>query len=136
MGASNDVKVIGVDIELSKEAKEIKNDRVILFEGSSTSDEVVSKIKNYTQGKKGIVILDSDHSETHVLNELSIYKDFVLKGCYLVVEDTNLNGNPVHPNFGPGLMRQLKSSYMKTKISGKITNCGKEIYFRFINMDG
>lgn len=115
MGASNEVKVIGVDIELSKEAKEIKNDRVILFEGSSTSDEVVSKIKNYTQGKKGIIILDSDHSETHVLNELSVYKDFALKGCYLVVEDTNLNGNPVHPNFGPGPYEAVKKFLLENK---------------------
>ena len=115
MGASNDVKVIGVDIELSKEAKEIKNDRVILFEGSSTSDEVVSKIKNYTQGKKGIIILDSDHSKTHVLNELSVYKDLVLKGCYLVVEDTNLNGNPVHPNFGPGPYEAVKKFLLENK---------------------
>lgn len=115
MGASNDVKVIGVDIELSEEAKEIKNDRVILFEGSSTNEEVVSKIKNYTTGKKGIVILDSDHSETHVLNELSIYKDFVLKGCYLVVEDTNLNGNPVHPNFGPGPYEAVKKFLHENK---------------------
>ena len=115
MGATNDVKVIGVDIELSKEAKEIKNDRVILFEGSSTSDEVVSKIKDYTQGKKGIVILDSDHSEAHVLKELSIYKDFVLKGCYLVVEDTNLNGNPVHPNFGSGPYEAVKKFLHENK---------------------
>ena len=115
MGASNDVKVIGVDIELSEEAKEIKNDRVILFEGSSTSDEVVSKIKDYTQGKKGIVILDSDHSETHVLKELSIYKDFVLKGCYLVVEDTNLNGNPVHPSFGAGPYEAVKKFLNENK---------------------
>ena len=115
MGTSNDVKVIGIDIELSKEAKEIKNDRVILFEGSSTSDEVVSKIKDYTQGKKGIIILDSDHSETHVSKELSIYKDFVQKGCYLVVEDTNLNGNPVHPNFGPGPYEAVKKFLLENK---------------------
>ena len=102
-------------IELSKKAKEIKNDRVILFEGSSTSDEVVSKIKEYTQDKKGIIILDSDHSETHVLNELSIYKDFVLKDCYMVVEDTNLNGNPVHPKFGPGPYEAVKKFLHENK---------------------
>jgi len=115
MGASNDVKVIGVDIELSEEAKEIKNDRVILFEGSSTSDEVLSRIRDYTKGKKGIIILDSDHSETHVSQELSIYKDFVQKDCYLVVEDTNLNGNPVHPNFGPGPYEAVKKFLLENK---------------------
>ena len=115
MGSSNDVKVIGVDIELSKEAKEIKNDRVILFEGSSTSKEIVSKIKDLTFGKKGIVILDSDHSAMHVSQELSIYKDLVQKGCYLVVEDTNLNGNPVHPNFGPGPYEAVKKFLLENK---------------------
>jgi len=108
MGIPNDVKVIGVDIKLSQSAKSIKNDRVILLEGSSTSRETISKIKRYTQGKKGIVILDSDHSEKHVTKELSIYKEFVQKGCYLVVEDTNLNGNPVHPNFGPGPLEAVE----------------------------
>ena len=98
----------GVDIKLSQSAKSIKNDRVILLEGSSTSRETISKIKRYTQGKKGIVILDSDHSEKHVTKELSIYKEFVQKGCYLVVEDTNLNGNPVHPNFGPGPLEAVE----------------------------
>ena len=131
MGASNDVKVIGVDIELSKEAKEIKNDRVILFEGSSTSDEVVSKIKDYTQGKKGIIILDSDHSETHVSKELSIYKDFVQKGCYLVVEDTNLNGNPVHPNFGPGPHEAVKKFLNENKEFGQDNQLWKRNLFSF-----
>ena len=115
MGSSNDIKVIGVDIELSKEAKQIKNDRVILFEGSSTSKEIVSKIKDLTLGKRGIVILDSDHSAMHVTKELSVYKDFVQKGCYLVVEDTNLNGNPVYPNFGPGPYEAVKKFLLENK---------------------
>ena len=131
MGASNEVKVIGVDIELSKEAKEIKNDRVILFEGSSTNEEVVSKIKNYTTGKKGIVILDSDHSETHVFNELSIYKDFVQKGCYLIVEDTNLNGNPVHPNFGPGPFEAVKKFLIENKEFAQDNQLWKRNLFSF-----
>jgi cephalosporin hydroxylase len=131
MGASNDIKVIGVDIELSKEAKAIKNNRVILFEGSSTSDEVVSKVKDYTQGKKGIIILDSDHSETHVSKELSIYKDFVQKGCYLVVEDTNLNGNPVHPNFGPGPYEAVKKFLLKNRAFSQDNQLWKRNLFSF-----
>jgi cephalosporin hydroxylase len=34
--------------------------------------------------------LDSNHSEEHVLNELSIYSKIVSKGSYLIVLDTTI----------------------------------------------
>lgn len=103
-----DVLVIGVDIKLSENSKKINNPRVRLFEGDSTDPDLVAEIKKILSPDGGIVVLDSDHSKQHVLREMQIYKDFVASGSYMIVEDTNVNGHPVQPFFGPGPYEALK----------------------------
>jgi len=50
-----------------------------------------------------MVVLDSDHSRKHVLNELKIYSRIVTPGNYLIVEDTNLDHDRVWTGKGgPG----------------------------------
>ena len=49
-----------------------------------------------------MVVLDSDHSAKHVLEELRIYDKYVIPGSFLIVEDGNMNGNPILPYSGPG----------------------------------
>ena len=80
------------------------------MEASSTSDETKRWLSGIvTPGMKVMVILDSDHSAPHVLEELRFYHRLVSMGSYLIVEDTNLSGNPVVPEFGPGPMDALES---------------------------
>lgn len=85
--------VIGIDIDIRKHNLDrLKKNKFYkklkLIEGSSTSPEVVKKIKKYIKGKKVMVCLDSNHTYEHVKNEINIYKDLVSKNSYMIVEDT------------------------------------------------
>jgi cephalosporin hydroxylase len=77
--------------------------RITYLIGSSTSDAIAQAVRSLVRrGEKVMVSLDSDHRKPHVLNELRLYSGLVSPGCYLVVEDTDINGHPVAASFGPG----------------------------------
>lgn len=102
MGMPPSALVIGIDIQLQDSAKSLKHPRIRLYEGDSIDPKLIDEVKKQLPSSGGMVILDSDHSKKHVLNEMKIYRDFVAPGSYMVVEDTNINGHPVYPFFGPG----------------------------------
>lgn len=68
---------------------------LILREGDSTSALMVSMVQAVCDGKRTMVILDSDHHRDHVLAELRAYGPLVTSGCYLVVCDTVIEQCPL-----------------------------------------
>jgi len=90
----NNGLVIGIDVDIRKHNRlEIEKskfyNRIKMIEGSSTSNKIVNKIKKYIKPKhKVMVFLDSNHTYSHVKNEIEIYSKLVTKNSYLVVEDT------------------------------------------------
>ena len=93
----NNGKVIGIDIFIPNYVKKALNNkgkiskRIKLLEGSSLDNKIIKFLKKKTKNKKTIVILDSNHTEHHVLNELNIYSKFISKNSYLIVCDTIIN---------------------------------------------
>lgn len=95
--------VLACDISLGRVYDKVKqHPRVELFEGSSTHPLIRQTIARKSRNLNTMVILDSDHSQEHVAEELRLYSPLVTPGCYLIVEDTNINGHPVADDFGPG----------------------------------
>lgn len=103
-------EVVSIDIAYDPTFDYPKHDRIELLLGKSSIDpRVLEIVREKVDGKRTMVILDSDHSCDHVLQELRLYSPLVSKGCYLVVEDTNVNGYPVMPLHGPGPMEAVKA---------------------------
>ena len=97
-------RIVTVDINDSPLRPE--HPRITYLRGSSTDPAIVARIRDEAAGaERVLVILDSDHSDGHVLAELRAYADLVTPGSYLVAEDTALGGNPVDtkiPSYDPG----------------------------------
>lgn len=82
--------------------------RITYLTGSSTDPGIVDPVRRRAaSADRVMVVLDSDHSYAHVAAEIAAYSPLVTPGCYLVVEDTNVNGNPVLPEWGPGPMEAV-----------------------------
>lgn len=89
-------QVIGVDIDIRAHNRETIEShplasRITLIEGPSTTPETLDRVKaEIPDGASVMVVLDSDHSRSHVLAELRAYGPLVTEGQYLVVADTVL----------------------------------------------
>jgi cephalosporin hydroxylase len=101
--------VIGVDAVLTPEARTLNHPRIRLIEGDSVAAPTLRRIESLLPAGGGMVSLDSDHTAGHVTEELRLYREYVAAGGYLVVEDTNINGHPVFPAFGPGPMEAVEA---------------------------
>jgi cephalosporin hydroxylase len=104
-------RVITIDIDpRTKEASAFPafRNRVQVIKGDSVSPEVIREIAQQIGGGTVLVTLDSLHTKEHVLKEMNLYSKFVTPGSYLIVQDTNINGHPVYPTFGPGPMEAVE----------------------------
>jgi cephalosporin hydroxylase len=98
-------RIFTVDIE--DHPGKPQHSRIEYFIGSSTDPTTVGAMKSRVQGgERVMVILDSDHSKEHVLREMEMYGPLVCVGCYMIVQDTHLNGHPIYVDFSPGPGKQ------------------------------
>ena len=86
-------RVIGIDIEIRPHNRQAIESHelggaITLIEGGSTDPGVVAKVHAMVRpGETVLVLLDSNHTRQHVLDELEAYHDLVTPGSYIVATD-------------------------------------------------
>ena len=86
-------RVVGVDIEIRPhnrtaiEAHELSS-FITLIEGSSIASETLAKVRDEVRPNETVlVVLDSNHTKAHVLEELRAYSGLVTPMSYIVATD-------------------------------------------------
>ena len=100
-------RVVSIDIEPTKPSYPSHPRLTYLGGRSSTDPAVVAEVRELSAGKRTMVILDSDHAQRHVEDELKAYAPLVTEGCYAIVEDSNIG--PIRPDLLPGPMQAIES---------------------------
>jgi cephalosporin hydroxylase len=91
---------LGVDIDIRAHNRAAIEshpvaDHIQMIEGSSIDPSVISQVSQRAARRENVlVVLDSNHTEEHVLAELHAYSKLVRKGGYLIVMDTVVEWMP------------------------------------------
>jgi cephalosporin hydroxylase len=98
-------RVLGIDVDIRAHNRvEIERHpmckRISMVQGSSIEPAIIEQVRQMAMNfKRILVVLDSNHLHSHVLEELNLYSPFVRKDSYLVVFDTVVEDMP--ENFFP-----------------------------------
>jgi cephalosporin hydroxylase len=104
--------VVGIDVDIRAHNRAAIEqhpmaDRIKMIQGSSVDPEVVDQVSELAQSHSTVlVLLDSNHTHSHVLRELRAYAPLVSVGSYVVVFDTLIEDMPADligdRPWGPG----------------------------------
>ena len=67
----------------------------------------MADVRSRAEGKRTLVILDSDHSQAHVEAELAEYAGLVPVGGYVIVEDSNIG--QIRKDLLPGPLQAIET---------------------------
>ena len=105
-------EVISIDIEPARDDYP-SHPRITYLGGrSSTDPDVLAEVRARADGKRTLVILDSDHSQAHVESELAEYGPLVPVGGYVIVEDSNIG--QIRKDLLPGPLEAIEAFLART----------------------
>ena len=100
-------EVISIDIEPEREDYP-QHPRITYLAGARRPTQTFSRrCGERVEGRRTLIVLDSDHSQRHVEAELEAYAPLVPVGCYLVVEDSNIG--QIREDLMPGPLQAIET---------------------------
>jgi len=98
--------VLTIDIQ---KLHDLSHPRITYLLGSSTAPEIIEFVRQQVSDSPGpvMVILDSDHSESHVASELELYAPLVTPGSYCLIQDGIIDVLPLMENARPGPLHSI-----------------------------
>jgi cephalosporin hydroxylase len=100
-------EVVSIDIEPWREDYP-QHPRITYLAGRSSTDAgVLAEVSERVEGRRTLIVLDSDHSQGHVEAELDAYAPLVPVGCYLIVEDSNIG--QIRKDLMPGPRQAIET---------------------------
>jgi cephalosporin hydroxylase len=100
-------EVVSIDIEQVRDDYPVHPRITYLGGRSSTHPDVLADVRSRAEGKRTLVILDSDHSQGHVETELAEYAPLVPVGGYVIVEDSNIG--QIRKDLMPGPLEAIET---------------------------
>jgi len=100
-------EVVSIDVEPVRDDYPAHPRLTYLGGRSSTDPDVVAEVRARAEGKRTLVILDSDHSQAHVEAELAEYAGLVPVGGYVIVEDSNIG--QIRKDLLPGPLEAIET---------------------------
>jgi cephalosporin hydroxylase len=100
-------EVVSIDIEQVRDDYPVHPRITYLGGRSSTHPDVRADVRSRAEGKRTLVILDSDHSQGHVETELAEYAPLVPVGGYVIVEDSNIG--QIRKDLMPGPLEAIET---------------------------
>jgi cephalosporin hydroxylase len=89
---------------------DLSHPRINFLIGSTISDDIVERVRAIASAAKGpiMAILDSDHSEKHVLAELELYAPLVTPNSFILVEDGVIDTHILFRHHRPGPLPAIR----------------------------
>ena len=105
-------EVVSIDIELVRDDYP-DHPRITYLGGRSSTDAgVLADVRARAEGRRTMVVLDSDHSQAHVEAELAAYAPLVPVGGYVIVEDSNIGR--IREDLMPGPLQAIEAFLTET----------------------